>query len=172
MAVADRFAERDYIGRDALRLKSVKPGPDPSVSGLYFIGYAHGASLADGGIDLRQIAVWKEYLTADARAGFGDESRQTCAALAQPFDDPDHAPRVFHAGLRIVAPVRAAIDVGYRRRMNPGGRAGSARPVVFVRTDVDHCVGVAVVRGIESNHVAAPSVSARQSQSQLIRLAA
>src|SRR5262245_4568032 len=172
MAVADRFAERDYVGRDGLRLKSVKPGPDTSVAGLYFIGYADASAVANGGVDLRQIAFGKEYLTTDARAGFGDESRQTGAALAQPFDNLDHAPRVFHAGLRIVAPVRAAIDVRDRRRMNPCGRASSARPVVFVRADVDHRVGVAVIGGFERNQVAAPRVSARQPQSQLIRLAA
>src|SRR5262245_2372543 len=172
MAVADRFAERDYIGRHALRFKGVKSCPYPPVSCLYFIGYADAARSTNGGVDLRQIAIGKEYLAADARAGFGDESRQTGAALAQPFDDLDHAPRVFHAGLRIVTPVRAAVYVRYRRRVNPGRRAGSARPVVFVGADVDHHVGVAVVRGFERDHVAPPRVSARQPQGQLIRLAA
>src|SRR6266498_2629399 len=131
MAIADRLAERDYVGPDALRFKSVKPGPDPPVACLYLVGYADAAAAADGGVDLSQIAIGKEYLSADTRAGFGDESRQAGAALAQLFDDLGHAPRVFRAGLRIVQPVRATIDVGDRRSMNPGGRAGSARPVVY-----------------------------------------
>src|SRR5262245_10270474 len=164
MAVADRFAERDYVGPDALRFKSVKPGPDPPVAGLYLVGYAEAAAAANGGVYLRQIAIGKKYLTAYTRAGFGDESRQAGAVLAQLFDDLGHPPRVFSAGLRIAQPVRAAIDVGDRRSMNPGGRAGSARPVVFVRADVDHRAGMAVVRGFERDHVPPSRVSARQPQ--------
>src|SRR6266540_1686516 len=98
MTVADRLAERDYVGPDALRFKSVKPGPDPPVAGLYLVGYADAAAAADGDVDLSQIAIGKEYLSADARAGFGDESRQAGAALAQLFDDLGHAPRVFPPG--------------------------------------------------------------------------
>src|SRR6266545_735599 len=81
MAIADRLAERDYVGPDALRFKSVKPGPDPPVACLYLVGYADAAAAADGGVDLSQIAIGKEYLSADTRAGFGDESRQAGAPV-------------------------------------------------------------------------------------------
>src|SRR4029079_4188510 len=99
MAVADRFAERDDVRRDALRFKSVKMSPDPPVPGLYFIGYANAAAAANRGVDFLQIAFGEEYLRADAGTGFGDEPGQARAAFAQPVDDLDHAPRVFRAGL-------------------------------------------------------------------------
>ena len=72
--------------------------------------------------------------------------------------------RVLRAGVRIVAPVRAAIDVGQRRDVHPVRRALAARARVLVRTDVDERRRVAVVRRLEHDHVALP-VYARASRS-------
>src|SRR5262249_9815720 len=91
---------------------------------------------------------------------------------AQLFDDLVDMSRVFRSRARIVAPVRAAIRIGQCSFMYPGRRARSARPVMFVRANVDHGVSMAVIRSFERDHVAPPGARARQPQGQFVRLAA
>jgi hypothetical protein len=71
---------------------------------------------------------------------------------------------VLLAGARIVPLVLAPIGVGQRQDVHPRRRAFPARTVELVGTDVDERGGVAVIGGVEDDHVAPPRVGARQAQ--------
>ena len=111
IAVADRLPEDDDVGNDALRLEGVEVRPHPAVRRLHFVRDADAAGGADDRVDVGEVAVRQDDLSADARGALGDERRRV----------PD-LPRelgVFLAGARIVALVFPAIGIGQGQRRAP-----------------------------------------------------
>ena len=64
-----------------------------------------------------------------------------------------------------------AIRIRQRRDVHMLRPAAAARTVELVRADVDEAAGVAVVRALEDDHVAATGRGPRQPQGQLVGLA-
>ena len=127
----------------------------PAEPGLHFVGDAHAAGGAHVRVHLGEIARRKHDLPADARARLGDEAGERSRLRRA-------ARRSIVADVRgVLAPasgssrlIRAAIVVGNRRDVHPVRRAGAARARVLVRADVDERRRVAVIRGLEDDHVA------------------
>ena len=154
MAVAERLSHHDDVGHDVLILERPEARAHAPESGLHFVGDAHAAAGAHVLVHLLEIARREDELSADARARLGDERRDAAAPVAQFVDDRADVRRVLRACVGVAASIEAAIVVGQRRDVHPVGRAATARTGVLVRTDVDERRRVAVIRGLEDDHVA------------------
>lgn len=65
-----------------------------------------------------------------------------------------------------------SIAIGKRNDVDPRWRAASAGPAVFVGTQVDERLRVAVVSGLEHEYIVALSEGAGEAQGQLVGFAA
>ena len=100
-----------------------------------------------------QISRRENNLATNAGQALGNESRNTFGQLS-------HALCVLAAGFWIVTLVRPAVIVGKRRDAHPRLPALAARAVEFVRTDIDEAGGVAMVGGVQHDHILATGVRA------------
>src|SRR6266567_2505482 len=80
--------------------------------------------------------------------------------------------RVFLGCPRVGSLVSAAIDIRHRHCVYIRGCACAARPIELVGTNLDEAGCVAVIRGIDYDHVFLPGVCTRKPQRQFICLAA
>ena len=172
MPVARGLAERDNIGQSILCLKRPHVRPDAPEPDLHFIGNTNRARRARVRKRAFQIALREKNLSAAARNGFGHECRRVAVFMMQAFQNFADCVRVFFCRARVARAKRAAICVGKRRNVRRVGSALAALAIEFVRTHINQRLRVAVIRVVNTNHIAAIRVRARQTQRKLIRLTA
>src|SRR6476620_10070346 len=146
MSVAQWLAHDHDVGDDALVLERPEARPHPPEPGLYFIGDGDATGRAHVRVHLGKVAWRKHDLPADARTRLGDEAGDASTALPQTVDHVRNVPGVHDASVRLGRPVRAAVHVGNRNRVDPLGCPGAARAGVLVGTQVDEPGRVAVIR--------------------------
>src|SRR5688572_21577773 len=132
MAVADRFAEHDDVGNDVVVFESPEVRARPAVTGLYFIGNANTARSAHRFISISEEIGGKHDLSGHTRHRLRDKSAQISSVFVQPRHDL--------IDLLRVAPTYF---------MHPRLWSTPARPVVFVRTEIDQRRSVPVIRMFE-----------------------
>src|SRR6266403_5106243 len=101
MTVAYWLSQHDDVRDDARSFKAPKMCADAAVAGLHFIGNANAAGLAHSLIHLREIAIGKNNLAANAGQGFANEARER----AQLVSNINDMLRVLFGSLRIIAAI-------------------------------------------------------------------
>src|SRR3984957_3964127 len=172
MSVADGFAEHDDIRNDILLFEAVEILPQPAVARLHFVRYTHAAGRTDFVIHRRQIALREQNLSADAWAAFGNVAEKTGAPRSQLRDSLADGFGIPWAGMGIRGLEFAAIDFGQPRHVDPRRLPPAARTVELVRADVDHRVRVSMIGGVEHDEIDRSGMGSRETQRQLIGLAA
>ena len=170
IAVRDRLAKDDDVRRDRVLLERPEMCAEPTEPGLHLVSDADTAGGTNPRVHVGEKAVRQHDLPADTGARFGDVSTQSTVRRLDRLDHAAHLRR--EPGASVAFDPARAIDIRDRRRMHPIRRAGAARTVVLVRTDIDQRRGVAVVGRIHHDQVALARVRARKSQRQLVRFAA
>ena len=108
---------------------------------------------------------------ADPGRRFGDDRPDRATGTRGRVEDRPEVRGVRGSGRRRGPAVPAAIRIRQRCDVDMLRPAAAARTVELVRADVDEAAGVAVVRALEDDHVAATGRGPRQPEGQLVGLA-
>ena len=170
VAIAKRLAQNHHVRGGLLRLEPPIGVPKPPEASLHLIRDAQASGSPHPFIDSRQVPGRWLNLPADAGKALGDETGRRMPALRKQADGPVDIGGVFRARLRVIIAEAPAIGIGKLGDRHPVRRAGPARPVEFIRTDVDGAGCMAVIGVVLDDHPATAAMGACQTQRQLVRL--
>jgi len=168
VAIADGFSQGNDIWHDALGFKGPEMGTHSAESHLDFIGDAQspcGAHLFEG---RRHVVVRQYHLPATPEYAFADERRRAGSLSRDLSDDLTHIARIALARFRIRAFVGTAVSAGHGNLVGPCRRTLTTGTIMFIGTDVNEALGVAMVGPVQHDDVFCLCIGSGHSQCQLI----